>query len=240
MNIEVLYFDGCPNHRPTLERVTQAVSRLGVIADVREVKLGQDDDPVAMKFIGSPTVLIDGQDIDPAQRAEASYGFGCRTFGGANMPDVDMIETAIIEAAGAYATPGISARSPRGLNSLLVLPAVGATLLPVGVCPACWPVYAGVLSASGLGFLLKTDYLLPVAVLFLLVAVGALAFRAKSRRGYAPCALGLAAAAAVLVGKFLLVSDAMIGSGMVLLVAASIWNAWPRKTTGVNGGSCSA
>jgi hypothetical protein len=92
----------------------------------------------------------------------------------------------------------------------------------------------------GLGFLLKTDYLLPVTVLLLLVAVGALAFRAKSRRGYAPCALGLAAAAAVLVGKFILVSDATIGSGMVLLVVASIWNAWPRKTTGVSGGSCSA
>jgi len=99
MKIEILHFECCPNHPLTVERVMQVVHRLGVAADVREVELTQDDDPAAMKFIGSPTVLIDGQDIDPVQRAEAGYGFGCRTFGGAGVPPVEMIEQAVREAS---------------------------------------------------------------------------------------------------------------------------------------------
>jgi len=39
-----------------------------------------------------------------------------------------------------------------------VLPGLGATLLPVGACPACWPGYAGFLSAAGLGFLWFNAY----------------------------------------------------------------------------------
>lgn len=81
-----------------MERVQQVIDRLGVNAKVREVKLTQDNDPAAMKFLGSPTVLIDGRDIDPAQREGASYGFGCRTFDGAGMPPMEMIEHAVREA----------------------------------------------------------------------------------------------------------------------------------------------
>jgi|GEM_PF-2330127 len=35
---------------------------------------------------------------------------------------------------------------------------------PQGRCPACWPAYAGVLSALGLGFLLESAYLLPMVM----------------------------------------------------------------------------
>jgi len=99
MKIDVLYFAGCPNHKPTVERVRQVINRLGVAAELREVELTQDDDPAAMKFLGSPTVLIDGRDIDPSQRAGAGYGFGCRTFGGTGIPPVEMIEQAVREAS---------------------------------------------------------------------------------------------------------------------------------------------
>lgn len=237
MKIEVLYFEDCPNHKPTVERVKQVIDRLGVAADVREVELTQDDDPVIMKFIGSPTVLIDGRDVDPAQRAGASYGFCCRTFGGEGMPPVDIIENAI-QTFGTAATSTEPARKASWLSSLAVLPGIGATLLPVGLCPACWPAYAGVLSALGLGFLFRTTYLLPVTALFLLVAAGSLAFRARSRRGYRPFVLGLIGSVTVLIGKFFFVSDAAMYGGIVLLVVASIWNAWPQKATST--GTCPA
>jgi len=99
MKIEVLYFEGCPNHKPTVERDKQVINQFGVAAEVRQVELTQDDDPAALRFIGSPTVLIDGRDIDLSQRAGASYGFGCRTFGGAGVPPVEMIEQAVREAS---------------------------------------------------------------------------------------------------------------------------------------------
>ena len=104
--------------------------------------------------------------------------------------------------------------------------------------PVRWSAYAGVLGALGIGFMLKTVYLWPVTILFLLIAVGALAFRAGSRRGYGPFIVGLAAFAIVLIGKFVFVSDVAMDSGIVLMVVASICNAWPRSATSVNSGVC--
>ena len=92
----------------------------------------------------------------------------------------------------------------------------------------CWPAYAAVLSALGVGFIDYTPYLLPLTLAFLGVTLAMLAWR--PRRGYAPLALGLAASAMVLVGKFLFDSDIAVYAGVALLVAASVWNAWPVKS----------
>ena len=76
-------------------------------------------------------------------------------------------------------------------QTLLTVPAWGVALLPKLACPLCWPAYAGLLSSVGLGFLISTKYLLPLTAAFLAVAVGALAFKAKSRHGYGPFMLGV-------------------------------------------------
>ena len=106
-----------------------------------------------------------------------------------------------------------------------LLPAVGAALLPKLTCPACWPAYAALLSALGVGFIDYTPFLLPLTLVFLVVTLTVLARRA--RRGYAPLTLGLFAAAAMLIGKFLFDSDIATYAGVALLIGASTWNAWP-------------
>lgn len=55
------------------------------------------------------------------------------------------------------------------------LPGMGAALMPVGACPACWPLYAGLLGSVGLAFLLDASYLLPLTAGFLALALGSLA-----------------------------------------------------------------
>ncbi len=109
-----------------------------------------------------------------------------------------------------------------------LLPAVGAALLPKLTCPACWPAYAALLSALGVGFIDYTPFLLPLTLVFLIVTLALLAWR--PRRGYAPLALGLLASAIVLIGNFFLDSDITTYAGVALLVGASTWNAWPRKS----------
>lgn len=91
-----------------------------------------------------------------------------------------------------------------------MLPAVGASFLPVGTCPACWPAYAGVLGSLGLGFLLSSTYLLPVTAALLGLALASLAFRAKARRAYGPFSLGLVGAALAIAGKFVLSKDPVL------------------------------
>lgn len=114
-------------------------------------------------------------------------------------------------------------------TSLAVVPGIGVALLPKVACPACWPAYAGVLSAVGMGFLLDEKWLLPLSGTFLVLAVAALAFRAPTRRGYGPFLLGTAASGAALVSKFVLDSNAAMYAGLAVLVIASVWNSWPRR-----------
>lgn len=114
-------------------------------------------------------------------------------------------------------------------QSLATIPGVGLSLLPKLACPFCWPAYAGLLSSVGLGFLISARYLLPVTAVFLVLAVGALAFRADRRRGYGPFLLGLFAAVGVLVGKFWWDSNPVMYAAVLVLVVASVWNAWPHR-----------
>ncbi|HXM95217.1 MAG TPA: MerC family mercury resistance protein [Candidatus Dormibacteraeota bacterium] len=119
----------------------------------------------------------------------------------------------------------------RWKQGLVALPGIGVSILPKLACPACWPAYAAVLSSVGLGFLISTAYLLPLTALFLALALGALAFRASSRRGYVPFFLGSVAAVGVLLGKFVWQSNPIMYGAVGLLVVASLWNAWPRHGT---------
>ena len=82
----------------------------------------------------------------------------------------------------------------------------------------------------GLAFLMKTAYLLPLTVVCLLVAVGSLALRAGRRHGYGPFVLGTAAAMLLLLGKFVFESNPAMYGSAGLLIAASVWNSWPRRT----------
>ena len=124
-------------------------------------------------------------------------------------------------------------------QGLLALPGVGVSILPKLACPACWPAYAGLLSSIGLGFLISTAYLLPLTVVFLVLALTALAFRANKRRGYGPFVLGLVAGSAVLLGKFALESNLVVYGALGLLVVASLWNAWPLAGMAGEATTCS-
>lgn len=143
------------------------------------------------------------------------------------VPSVEMIAAALSGTAGRDGSTSSGGRSWK-LN-LAVLPGIGAAFLPKVACPACWPAYAGFLSSVGLGFLLDTTYLLPLTAVFLAVAVGALAYRARRRRGFLPFGLGVAAAAVVLIGKFTFESDPAMYAGLAILIGASVWNTWPRR-----------
>ena len=110
-----------------------------------------------------------------------------------------------------------------------VLPGIGVALMPKLICPLCWPAYAGLLSAVGLGFLINSRNLLLVTALFLIVAVTGLAFRARQRLGYGPAIAGQAASIFVLFGKFYLESPATMYAALGVLVAASVWNSWPVR-----------
>lgn len=113
--------------------------------------------------------------------------------------------------------------------------ASGVVALPVLTCPACWPLYAGLLSASGLGFVNYTPFLLPLTVLLLVVAIIPLAWKMQQRWGSKPLLTGLAGTALIMFGKFCLGSQPLYYAGIAILLAASIWNIWPVPETSKSG-----
>src|SRR5260370_574196 len=117
----------------------------------------------------------------------------------------------------------------RWKQGLLALPGVGVSLLPKLACPFCRPAYAGLLSSVALGFLIWAAFLLSLTAGFLVIAFGAMAFKANSRHGHGPFLLGLLAGAAVLLGKFRWESSLAMYGAVALLVIASLWNAWPIR-----------
>ena len=123
-------------------------------------------------------------------------------------------------------------------QGLLAVPGIGVAMLPKLLCPFCWPLYTGIVSSIGLGFLIGTAYLLPITTGFLMLTVAILGFRANQRRGYRPLLAGAVGSAAVVIGKFYLESNPIMYGGVGVLVAASVWNGWPCREKGAVCPSC--
>jgi mercuric ion transport protein len=105
----------------------------------------------------------------------------------------------------------------------------GVAALPVLTCPACWPLYAGLLSALGLSFVNYMPFLLPVTAVLLFISLIPLIWKARQRWGYWPVATGFIGTTLILYGKLWLLSLLLYYTGIVILLVASIWNIWPRR-----------
>ncbi|MEO2016246.1 MAG: hypothetical protein ABGZ53_17950 [Fuerstiella sp.] len=98
MKIDILYLDGCPNHQPVVALAEQVVAELRLDADIEEVEVGPDD-AERLRFLGSPTVHVNGVDVEPTARGRNDVGFACRTYNGQGMPDREIIMQACLDAA---------------------------------------------------------------------------------------------------------------------------------------------
>lgn len=100
MTIEVLYFDGCPSHEALLPRLREIVSVLDADADIELRAIETLDQAEQQRFLGSPTVRIDGEDIERAAVERTDFGLKCRLYsspdgGQGGVPPDDWISAAI-------------------------------------------------------------------------------------------------------------------------------------------------
>jgi hypothetical protein len=223
--IEFIYERSCPNVADARAQLRLALEQTGLPAHWQEWEQNDPDCPGYARCYGSPSILVDGEDVagEPASAAPS-----CRIYTNSQGRNRGVPDAALIRIALEKRMESSKSSPPVGRMQLAsLLPAVGAALLPKLTCPACWPAYAALLSALGVGFIDYTPYLLPLTLVFLVTTLAILAWR--PRRGYAPLALGWFAAAIMLIGKFFFDSDIATYVGVALLIGASVWNAWPRK-----------
>jgi hypothetical protein len=97
MTIQVLYFEGCPNHAPTVALVKQVVATLGMEVQIEEVEVASPEEAVFKRFLGSPSVLVNGVDIDPQARQRTDYGLSYRIYSGlSGLPSEDLLIAALL------------------------------------------------------------------------------------------------------------------------------------------------
>jgi hypothetical protein len=80
MKVEVLYFDGCPSHDALLPHLRELLERAGVGAEVALHRVDSVEEAERERFLGSPTLRIDGEDVEPGAEHRTDFGMKCRLF----------------------------------------------------------------------------------------------------------------------------------------------------------------
>jgi hypothetical protein len=80
MRIELLYFDGCPSYEELLPRLRELVTKVRPDAEVELRRIETSEEAEHERFLGSPTVRVDGADIDPDAARRTDFGLECRLY----------------------------------------------------------------------------------------------------------------------------------------------------------------
>jgi hypothetical protein len=83
MRIDLLYSEDCPSHPEALELLRSVLAERGIAGDLRLQAVGADDEAERLRFPGSPTIRIDGVDVDPSGAA-GRPSLSCRIY---RLPD---------------------------------------------------------------------------------------------------------------------------------------------------------
>jgi hypothetical protein len=102
--VDILYFEVCPNHEPTRALVERLARQLRVEPKIELVEVSDPEAALALRFLGSPTVRVNGVDVEPGAKERHDFAFSCRIYrreDGASeqQPEESWVRDALIEAA---------------------------------------------------------------------------------------------------------------------------------------------
>lgn len=75
VEVNILYLPSCKFTPPTIALVSEVIEKLGADVKLQVIEVRDLEQAEALQFLGSPTVQINGQDIDPAMRNATNFGF---------------------------------------------------------------------------------------------------------------------------------------------------------------------
>lgn len=102
VRIELFAREDCPNRGMALIVVERVVDETGIPAEIAIVEVADDADAEAHRVLGSPTVLVDGRDVDPQPTVHAYYSADDRIYrtdrGPCGWPEPEWIRDALLRA----------------------------------------------------------------------------------------------------------------------------------------------
>jgi hypothetical protein len=101
VKVEVLYVAECPSHPAAVRMVKDVLAAEGVATEVHEVLVRNEEMAIELKFLGSPTIRVNGRDVAGEPRKEKSFALSCRLYPGSKqvgLPPAEVIHRAVFEA----------------------------------------------------------------------------------------------------------------------------------------------
>src|SRR5262245_49087985 len=102
MKVELLYIADCPNHLSTVETVKDVLRETGLPLEIDQIEINDAAQAATLSFPGSPTVRVDGKDVEPGVGVPAHFGVSCRSYvvngRRRGVPDREWIRRAILDS----------------------------------------------------------------------------------------------------------------------------------------------
>ena len=103
VRVEILARRDCPSRELAISLVDEAIFATGVPARVELIDVVTLEQARRRRFLGSPSIRIDGLDVDPWADGRSDFSLSCRIYrterGLAGAPDVSWIGAALVHAA---------------------------------------------------------------------------------------------------------------------------------------------
>ena len=101
MKVEVLYVAACPSHPAAVKLIKSILAAQGVVTEIHEVLVRDEEMASELRFLGSPTIRINGRDVVGESQIPQSFALTCRLYAGSKhvgLPPEEMIHQAVTEA----------------------------------------------------------------------------------------------------------------------------------------------
>jgi hypothetical protein len=97
MILEILYFEGCPHYEGAQALVKRVSDELGLSPEIRLLNVSDVDAAERLRFLGSPTIRVDGRDVEPGADERQEFALACRVYdAGAGLPDERLVRDALV------------------------------------------------------------------------------------------------------------------------------------------------
>jgi len=121
VRVEVLARRNCPNRGIAITLAERAVRETGVPARIEVVDMSTESQAQRRRFLGSPTVRVDGRDVEPGSNGRTGFTLACRVYrterGLAGWPDERWVREALLLAAAQSTSNGDASSSRSSATS---------------------------------------------------------------------------------------------------------------------------
>ena len=101
MKVEVLYVAECPSHPAAVKLVKDVLTAEGITTEVYDVLVRDEQMAGKLRFLGSPTIRVDGRDVGGESKTAKNFALSCRLYPGSKqtgLPPAEMVHRAVLEA----------------------------------------------------------------------------------------------------------------------------------------------